>query len=78
MDRPPFENDSLLFLNEDALRKQIKDELRKEFIDVYNRNELFYQDYVKNLTQTIVEKDRIIKKLVDLLHSKESDLKSKQ
>jgi hypothetical protein len=56
--------------------QQIREEMRKEFIDVYSKNELYYQNFVKQLSETIKEKDQTIRILVELLNKKDkNDLK---
>jgi hypothetical protein len=61
----------------ESIREETRNELRKEFINIYYRNEEYYNLYITHLNKIIEEKndiishrDNTIKQLVNLLATK--------
>jgi hypothetical protein len=62
-DLPDLEYKKTIIKDEFQIRAEVKIELRQEFYNVYVKNELFYQNYIKNLLLVIKEKDKQIELL---------------
>uniref|UniRef100_A0A6C0B0P8 Uncharacterized protein n=1 Tax=viral metagenome TaxID=1070528 RepID=A0A6C0B0P8_9ZZZZ len=56
-----------LELNNSAFKEKIRYELRKEFCEVYSKNEHFYQEHFARLNKIIEDKDTEIKKLLNIV-----------
>ena len=62
-DLPDLKYKKTIIKDEFQIRAEVKMELRQEFYNVYVKNELFYQNYIKNLLLVIKEKDKQIELL---------------
>ena len=71
MEKSIFDDDLFYGLNEfekERIISETKEQMRREFIEVYSKNEAFYQNHVVELNKIIEEKNKSIEKLIDMLH----------
>jgi hypothetical protein len=57
-------------LDKEQIIAETKEQMRKEFIEVYSKNEEYYQNYIFDLSKQLEEKNKTIQQLVDMLHKK--------
>ena len=57
-------------LDKEKIIAETREQMRKEFIEVYSKNEEYYQKYVAGLNKQLEEKNKTIQQLVDMLHKK--------
>jgi ABC-type Zn2+ transport system substrate-binding protein/surface adhesin len=81
MDKSIFDNEDLFYrpmspcicsnsFEKERVIAETKEQMRKEFIEVYSKNEEYYQKYVADLNKQLEERNKTIQQLVELLHKK--------
>jgi len=81
MEKSIFNNDELYYrplspcmccnsFDKESVIAETKEQMRKEFIEVYSKNEEYYQKYVADLNKQLEERNKTIQQLVELLHKK--------
>ena len=81
MEKSIFDNDELYYrpmspciccnsFDKERVIAETKEQMRKEFIEVYSKNEEYYQKYVADLNKQLEERNKTIQQLVELLHKK--------